>query len=292
MSASMKALRARARFLWPSVLALVLVVPLGWLLWLYLSTVKRFAEMQQRVRVTASRLDGRPAERDVIWGETEVGLAFDCYLRACRLCDRVKDSPGVRTAIRAYQSASGSERAILLPRDTASVRPALDALRTGAHRRDPRRQIDWVGETRFLDAVGSFHDLGTVALLQSRAMFRQGRDVDGVRWILDVLQLARDLMDDPGLGILAHGGMLSRNAVAELVEVVYEDVADGQPLRSRIQDLSRPALQELVDGLARLERPFPLPGQRILAAAVIVGSASWDDLQAGVGDNVQLDRWI
>jgi hypothetical protein len=241
--------------------------------------------MEAETEALRAELEDRPVQREVLWGEPGPGNAHEHYAQAMSLA-------------RALRSEHEREIIPLLSESDADVsehcaalrerwQPLLAALRDGARAADvsrPQPGPDEVPEVpNMLNGLWATY----AAVLEVRALRHEGRGMEAVRLSLDMATFAADL---------AQGGTTIEQATAR---ALLETATCGTWAEPALADLDRAALDELAQGLARLDAHLPLSpdgrGELLYAARHIQRMPTTDNWLPSSMDGWQFGfsgRWI
>lgn len=190
--------------------------------------------------------------REALWGETVEGQAWPLYRECLALVDESDKHSQRITATLDPDSDPADRRALV-----AEAAPLFELLEQASHSRDVTSDIDWEqGSSAEIIKLRVTRHVCLLAVARALVLMEDGEDVQAVRAILDVQQMARDL---------AAGSILIEEMIgcALLVPPGLDDcLAAGQ-----FAGLSEAARIEWLDGLRRLRANLPR-GSRSLRGEV------------------------
>lgn len=164
------------------------------------STHQRAMErLEGQARAYLAALDEVDFDREAAWGETVEGAAFphvQAAVKVARSLDASHWSELQRIA-RAIEAGTAPEAADLAAIEEPA-REALAHLRAAASARDARIDPMSAGGYAVVTSdTGAFEVLGTLALAKLLAADSVEEQIDGVRTILDLQQVSRDVLVSP-----------------------------------------------------------------------------------------------
>lgn len=190
-----------------------------------------------------TRLDAAPLERPVLWGQPEPGNAWGHYGAAHDALRAVPNAQERWSRVRFAAADRDAVQAIALRDDlTRDAAPALAHLSAGAHARDGRRRIRFLGEQPAAGNLLASRTLAHLAVLEAERCAERGDPIAAARMLLDTLQFARDTQHAP---LLVH-----EKVGLALMAIATKDALFDRGLLDR---LTRPALQLMHDGLLLLD---------------------------------------
>jgi len=203
-----------------------------------------WAAMERQAAAMDAAWAARDHLRQPLWGSSTEGSAFDHYERAQALAKPLgeKDFTELVATLRRTDAQVASETVEL----RARWRPALLALRAGAHCTDARPLDIPVSDPGA--GIASLLDcrwITNVAVFEARALRHAGQHRQAVEWTLDAATLGGDLVQQ---GILINQ-IIGIAMVAIAVGEAWPDVA--------LQQLDGETLDLFATGLERLDRRLP-----------------------------------
>ena len=203
-----------------------------------------WAAMETHGATMRADFDRRDHRRDALWGDNTDGAAFAEYARAAALAKPLsgQDHLELVATLRRTDAEIAAETVEL----RARWRPALEAMRAGAHRRDVRPpavcgEDPNAGVSNLLLARW----ITNVAMFEARALRQAGQHREAVEWTLDAMTFGADHVRN---GVLINQ-MIGLALVAIATSETWSDAA--------LHRLDRPALDLLAAGLARLDAQLP-----------------------------------
>jgi hypothetical protein len=204
-------------------------------------TDRRCADLQDQLTAEIAAVRSRPAARPVLFGEPQPGNAWDDYDKALAQFELVGGTFGIILDDKHEDKPEGALSKLPL------VAAPIAQLRRGAHRSEAKKDYDWEQGGLMTTALplSSSVQLSSLALLDARVLAKEGKTVEAVEEILDVLQFGNDVaMDGP---LVCH--MVGMGVASEALKEARTLIADG-----RLDPAARAALEH---GLRLLETRPP-----------------------------------
>lgn len=213
-------------------------------------------------------LGGMSFEREAPWGETRDDLAWSHYAAAFARMDR-RGAEFVRPLERA--TATDGESRQLAPELLDGFGDVLDMVRRGARSRDARPMLRWQDGAAMRVPKGTeVRACAQLALLEVLVSVTPAEELDAVRSILDVQQLACDLAATP-IWHCENVGL--QNVVPEILEAHLD-----AGLLDRLGEGSR---REWLQGLDRIDATLAGAGPPLLDELISAEIFAWEKKQRG-----------
>jgi hypothetical protein len=183
-------------------------------------TDRRCADLQEQLTAEIAAVRSRPAARPVLFGEAQPGNAWDDYDKALAQFELVGGTFGIILDDKHEDKPEGALSKLPL------VAAPIAQLRRGAHRSEAKKDYDWEQGGLMTTALplSSSVQLSSLALLDARVLAKQGKSVEAVEEILDVLQFGTDLAVDGPL--VSH--MVGMGTALEALKEARTLVAEGK----------------------------------------------------------------
>lgn len=232
--------------LWLSLLAVLVLTLLA--AWIWVGSVERRLrqEVEARVLELSREIAARDPRRPCLFGETIPGDAWDDYLPAMKVVDKIPPlSCEILWNFAAMRKGHDPEKArAILP----GLEPVLEAFKQGSRRSHAGRFVDRANSKKNREYLigDGMRRLAAIAICGARVHFEQGNATEGVQLLLATAQSAGDV------GLQSRGGLgiyyLFWNEALRLIQA-------GR--------FTEEASQTFVRGLEILEGSLPSFGERV-----------------------------
>ena len=221
-----------------------------------------WARMLHETEHLRLELESLPSRRSVLWGEPIAGNAAADYRQALELTKATRDADTQQLTWIKTLAKSGAEAAEpARERFATTLSAPLASLVSGAHRSSCGWYPDWSkGLSHPVSNLLVERQLANAAVATAMGAARTGRDQDAVHLLLDAAQFGRD-------------GAHRMQTIEELIGLAILGIATHEALLERglLATLAEPALEELLDGLRRLDEDFETAGRGQRGDAVLAG---------------------
>lgn len=262
----------------------------------------KWQEMVTRTAEGRAWFEARGGERPVLWGQAEPGGAFEAYRDALALMNNIDgefrklddSDPRLESYLAVLDNWNNwktlADVSDVSWRTVERLEPAFVLVHKGAHCRDGRRRIPWEsGGLKIGIHIYNLSLLGQHARLKAWRCLEEGRHIEGIRLLLDLLQFGFDSFADPTFCHRITGAASIRQTLGLFVvcwDPDEEATSRGTAPAPRVslEHLEPEARALLRTGLTRLaRRNVPSLSDTMRAEAVLVRWAAElpDVMEAG-----------